>query len=253
MQLILTTTITLESSLDSKDNKPVNPKGNQPWIFIGRTDTEAEAPIIWPPDAKSQLTGKTLMLGKIEGKRKRGWQRMRWFDGITDSMDMNLSKLRETVKDREACHAAVDRFSKSRTWLSDWTTTTITAAIGATTTMLGFPPSSVGKESACNAGDPGSIPGSGRSTGEGIGYPLQYPWASLVAQLVKNLPVMWETWLWSLSWEDPLERESLPIPVFWLGEFHGLYSPWGHKESDTTEWFSLTHSLSHHNYCYHHY
>ena len=72
MQLILTTTITLESSLDSKDNKPVNPRGNQPWIFIGRTDTEAEAPIIWPPDAKSQLTGKTLMLGKIEGKRKRG-------------------------------------------------------------------------------------------------------------------------------------------------------------------------------------
>ena len=61
--------------------------------------------------------------------------------------------------------------------------------------LLGFPPSSVGKESACNAGDPGSIPGSGRSTGEGIGYPLQYPWASLVAQLVKNLPVMWETWL----------------------------------------------------------
>ena len=72
MQLILTTTITLESSLDSKDNKPVNPRGNQPWIFIGRTDTEAEAPIIWPPDAKSQLTGKTLMLGKIEGKRKWG-------------------------------------------------------------------------------------------------------------------------------------------------------------------------------------
>ena len=121
MQLILTTTITLESSLDSKDNKPVNPRGNQPWIFIGRTDTEAEAPIIWPPDAKSQLTGKTLMLGKIEGKRKRGWQGMKWFGGITDSMDMSSSKLRETVKDREACHAAVHRFSKSRTWLSDWT------------------------------------------------------------------------------------------------------------------------------------
>ena len=67
-----------------------------------------------------------------------------------------------------------------------------------------FPDSSVGKESACNAGDPSSIPGLGRSAGEGIGYPLQYSWASLVAQLVKNLPAMWETWVESLDWEDPL-------------------------------------------------
>ena len=66
--------------------------------------------------------------------------------------------------------------------------------------------SSVGKETTCNAGDPGSIPGLGRSAGEGIGYPLQYSWASLVAQLVKNLPAMWETWVWSLGWEDPLEK-----------------------------------------------
>ena len=71
---------------------------------------------------------------------------------------------------------------------------------------LGFPDSSVGKESACNAGDPSSIPGSGRSTGEGIGYPLQYSWASLVAQLVKNPPAMWETWVRSLGWEDLLEE-----------------------------------------------
>ena len=69
-----------------------------------------------------------------------------------------------------------------------------------------FPDSSVSKESACNAGDPGSIPGSGRSAGKGIGYPLQYSWASLVAQLVKNLPAMWETWVPSLGWEDPLEK-----------------------------------------------
>ena len=68
------------------------------------------------------------------------------------------------------------------------------------------PDSSVGKESACNVGDPGSIPGSGRSTGEGIGYPLQYSWVSLVAQLVKNLPAMWETWVRSLGWEDSLEK-----------------------------------------------
>ena len=72
---------------------------------------------------------------------------------------------------------------------------------------MGFPHSSVGKESTCNAGDPGSsIPGSGRSPREGIGYPLQYSWASLVAQLVKNLPAMWETWVQSLGWEDPLEK-----------------------------------------------
>ena len=71
-----------------------------------------------------------------------------------------------------------------------------------------FPDGSLGKESTCNAGDPGSIPGSGRSLGEGIGYLLQYSWASLVAQLVKNLPVMWETWVRSLGWEDPLEKEK---------------------------------------------
>ena len=71
---------------------------------------------------------------------------------------------------------------------------------------MSFPHSSVGKEFTCNAGDPGLIPGSGRSTGEGMGYPLQYSWASLVAQLVKNLPAVWETWVLSLGWEDPLEK-----------------------------------------------
>ena len=93
----------------------------------------------------------------------------------------------------------------------------------------GFPDSSVGKESACDSGDPSLIPGSGRSAGEGIGYPLQYCWASLVAQLVKNLPEMQETWVQSLGWEDPWRREQLSTPVFWPEEFHGLYSPWGHK------------------------
>ena len=72
--------------------------------------------------------------------------------------------------------------------------------------QLGFPHSSVGKESACNAGDPGSVLQLGRSPGEGIGYPLQYSWAFLVAQLVKNLPAMWQTWVQSLGWEDPLEK-----------------------------------------------
>ena len=79
----------------------------------------------------------------------------------------------------------------------------------------------------------------GRSPAEGIGYPLQYSWASLVAQLVKILPAMWETWVQSLGWEDPLEKGKATTPLSWTGEFHGLYSLWGHKESDTTEPFSL--------------
>ena len=74
----------------------------------------------------------------------------------------------------------------------------------------------------CKGGDPGLIPGLGRSTGEGIGDPLQSPWASLVAQLVKNLPTVWQTWNRSLGWEDPWRMERLPTPVFWPGEFHGL-------------------------------
>ena len=94
---------------------------------------------------------------------------------------------------------------------------------------MSFPDSSVGKESTSNAGDPSLIPGSGRSAEEGIGYPLQYSWASLVAQLVKNQPPMLETWVQSLGWEDPLEKGKLPTPVFWPGEFHGLYSPWGRR------------------------
>ena len=87
---------------------------------------------------------------------------------------------------------------------------------------LFFPDSSVGKESACNTGDPGLIPGSGKSTGKGIGYLLLYSWASLVAQLVKNRPAMRETWVQSLGWEDPWRRERLPTPVFWPGILFAL-------------------------------
>ena len=100
---------------------------------------------------------------------------------------------------------------------------------------MGFPHSLVGRESTCNAGDPGLIPGSGRSAGEGIGYPLQFWGASLVAQLIKNLPAIEETWVQSLGWEDPLEKGKLPTSVFWPGEFHGRNSSWGCKESDTSE------------------
>ena len=101
------------------------------------------------------------------------------------------------------------------------------------------PGSSASKESAYNAGDPGLIPGSGRSAGEGIGYLLQYSWASLEAQLVENPPAMQETWVWSMGWRDPWRRERQPTPVFWPREFQGLYSPWGRKQSDANERLSL--------------
>ena len=183
--------------------------------------------LMWRADSLE----KTLMLVKIEGRRRRRRQRMRWLDGITDSWAwvwVNSGSWWWTVRPGVLQSMELQRAGHDWATELNW--------IELNSSFWSYPGSSAGKESTCNAGDPGLISGLGRSPGEGIGYPLQYSWASLVAWMVKNSPAMWETWVPYLGWEDLLEdsRATHSTILAWRIPMHATV----HGVSKSLTWLS---------------
>ena len=204
---------TLESPLDCKEIKPVNPKWNQSWIVIGRTDAEVEAPLLGHLMRKADSLEKTLKLGKIDGRRRRGQQRMRWLDGITNSMHISLNKLREMVKDRKAWRAAVHGLVKSWTQLSDWKRRT-------TITFVRYPRSSQLLLSQGRKWGPASTLVA-HQLSRRRKFPLFLSWV-LVARLIIKWTLEWIAISSSMSYSWPRDWTQVS-PI--VGRFHTVSAP----------------------------